>query len=92
MRAQFLPQTVRSFRLHAHRRLVEREGENQADTLLAVNATTANGNTNLRNIANQYTVAGGPAFAYDSRFLTGSRFSTFAPFGDPTPLARSFRS
>ena len=61
------------------------ESENQADTLLAVNATTANGNTNLRNIANAYTVPGGPTFAYDNRFVTGDSYSTYATFGDPTP-------
>ena len=60
------------------------ESENQADTLLAVNDTVSNGNANLRNIANQYTVPGGPTFAYDSRFLTGDRYSTYATFGDPT--------
>jgi len=61
------------------------ESENQADTLLAVNATTANGNANLRNIAAQYSVPGQPAFAYDNRFVAPDRFSTYATFGDPTP-------
>ncbi len=59
--------------------------ENVAEQLIAVNATTANNNANLRAVTGAYTVAGGPTFAYDSRFVTGNPFTTYATFGDPTP-------
>jgi iron complex outermembrane receptor protein len=61
------------------------ESENTADQLIAVNATTANANANLRNIAAQYTAPGGPTFAYDERFVTGDPYTTYATYGDPTP-------
>jgi iron complex outermembrane recepter protein len=62
----------------------EDNSENVADQLLAVNATTANANANLRSVANAYTAPGGPTFAYDSRFITGNPFTTYATYGDPT--------
>ncbi len=61
------------------------QSENAADQLVAVNPTTANANANLRAITAQYTVPGGPAFAYDSRFVTGNPYTTYATYGDPNP-------
>jgi iron complex outermembrane receptor protein len=54
-----------------------------ADRLIAVNATTAFNNASLRNIANTWTTPGGPTFAYDSRFVTGDKYTTYATYGDP---------
>ncbi len=62
----------------------ESNDEDVADQLLAVNATTANNNANLRAVTNAYTVPGGPTFAYDSRFVTGNPYTTYATYGDPT--------
>jgi iron complex outermembrane receptor protein len=57
--------------------------ENVADQLIAVNATTAAGNSNLRAITASYSVPGQTPFAYDSRFVTGNPFTTYNTYGDP---------
>jgi iron complex outermembrane receptor protein len=57
--------------------------ESVADQLIAVNATTANNNANLKAVANAFTAPGGPAFAYDSRFVTGNPYTTYATRNDP---------
>ncbi|MEH3105803.1 MAG: TonB-dependent receptor [Sphingomonas fennica] len=56
-----------------------------ADSLLSINPATANTNANLRSLFNRYTAPGGPTFFYDSRFLTGNPYTTYATFADPVP-------
>lgn len=59
--------------------------EAPADTLLFVNSAIANANANTRALFNRWTAPGGPAFAFDNRFVTGSPFSTYATYADPVP-------
>jgi len=55
----------------------------QADQLIAVNAATSSARPGIAVTANTFTAPGGPVFNYDSRFVTGSPFSTFATYRDP---------
>jgi len=57
----------------------------QADSLLAVNAATSNARPGISVTANTFTKPGGPVFNYDSRFITGSPFYTYATYHDPIP-------
>jgi iron complex outermembrane receptor protein len=54
-----------------------------ADQILAINTTTANANANQRALGAYFTAPGGTPFGYDNRFITGSRFKTYATFSDP---------
>jgi iron complex outermembrane receptor protein len=54
-----------------------------ADTLIAVNTTTANANANLRTEGNFFTAPGGPAVRYDQRFITGDPYTTYNTYADP---------
>jgi iron complex outermembrane receptor protein len=55
----------------------------QADQLLAVNTATSNARPGIAVTANTFTAPGGPAFNYDSRFITGSPSYTYATYRDP---------
>ncbi len=57
----------------------------QADQLLAVNVATSNARPGISVAANTFTKPGGPTFNYDSRFITGSPFYTYATYRDPIP-------
>ncbi len=59
------------------------DSENAATSDLAINTTIANNNSNVKTMYNYFTAPGGPTFAFDSRFLTGSPYKTYATFGDP---------
>ena len=49
----------------------------QADSLIAVDTTTAKSNSNLNAVTNLYNIA------FDSRFLTGDPYTTYATYSDP---------
>ncbi len=57
--------------------------EDVADQLLAVDSVRAAGNANLKAIGNFFSVPGQTPFAYDSRFVTGNPYTTYATYGDP---------
>ncbi len=83
LRGQILWQPTEKLRVTLSGDWSQENSENVADQLLAVNATTAAGNANLKAITAAYTVPGGPTFAYDNRFVTGSPWTTYATYGDP---------
>ncbi len=59
------------------------KSENQADTLVNVNNTVGASRANINAIGDYYSVAGQPPVRYDSRFVTGDPYTTFATYGDP---------
>jgi iron complex outermembrane receptor protein len=83
IRGQFLWQPSDKLKVTLSGDWLQDNSENVADQLLAVNAATAAGNSNLKAITASYTAPGGTPFAYDSRFVTGNPFTTFNTFGDP---------
>jgi iron complex outermembrane receptor protein len=53
------------------------------DTVVAINPATAAGRTAVVTLFNKWTAAGGPAFAYDQRFIPSDPYVTYATFSDP---------
>lgn len=66
----------------------EQNDEYAADSVYALDTskiTSTVGVNNLRLLYGRYSVAGQPAFAYDTRFLTGDPYSTYSTYRDPIP-------
>jgi len=55
----------------------------QPDTIYSVDPSKALTHPGVAVVADQYTPAGGPAFAYDERFMTGNPYTTYATYADP---------
>ncbi|MCW2370276.1 MULTISPECIES: TonB-dependent receptor [unclassified Sphingobium] len=53
------------------------------DSVVAINPAVAAGRSAVSTLFNRWTAPGGPTFAYDSRFITGDPYTTFATFADP---------
>jgi iron complex outermembrane receptor protein len=66
----------------------EQNDENAADTVYALDpgrVTSTVGLNNLRLLYDRFSVPGQAPFRYDSRFLTGDPYTTYATFRDPIP-------
>jgi iron complex outermembrane receptor protein len=59
------------------------KSEGAMDTVVAVNAATAASRPNVVSLFNRWTAPGGPAFAYDDRFVPDDPYVTYATFMDP---------
>jgi iron complex outermembrane receptor protein len=57
----------------------------QADHLISVDASRSGTRPGLAAQQAVFTPPGGPAFAYDERFVTGDPYSTYATYRDPLP-------
>jgi len=83
VRGQLLWQPQSNLKLTITSDYLKDKSDAPADSLLTINTATANANANLRALYGSFTAPGGPAFAYDGRFLTGDPYSTYATFADP---------
>ncbi|MCW3835634.1 TonB-dependent receptor [Sphingomonas canadensis] len=54
-----------------------------ADSLLTVDPAISAARPNVTTLFNTWTRPGGPTFAYDTRFVTGDPYTTYATFADP---------
>lgn len=59
------------------------ESDAAMDTVVAINPAVAAGRVNVATLFNKWTPPGGPAFAYDSRFIPDDPYVTYATFADP---------
>lgn len=56
--------------------------ENPADSMVGINPAVSNANVNLKAQGAYFTAPGGTPFVYDTRFLTGNPYTTYATYSD----------
>lgn len=59
------------------------ESDAAMDSVIQINPAVAAGRVNVATLFNKWTPPGGPTFAYDSRFITGDPYTTYATYVDP---------